>query len=1397
MSNGEQEQLITRIVQAVISAQPPTSRSPTPPKVDIPKLTMKNYVDWSKKMRYALMLHQLWVDPSKDTATLTADETTINKKAVLFLACYLDDQNSALVNQSNDNCFISAWNAIKKFHRPRTVLTDIYSSIQALQHQPGQSIESHLIELEAQFSRFHEIEEKVAENHLVAMILTSVRNSSDFRQVFDSALWSDENSLTISKVKNVLISTQRQQSNRNNQQALKATFNQPKAPERSSSFRKRHNRHPKDPAKGFKCPDCEMDNHDTRSCTKRNRSSSLVRRLSNIRGNTANTDTQQTDQNVTVAHAYTGIKSRLGYASDDVLDIDYTMNDNDFVMSGNLNQNYSAKTTDISVLPHSQINLNGSDITTAPCGNRIKKTNLPKSFQPCNKLNSFPHVNQINSQNFLANSVNSLNLNKTVNSNQHSLWIIDSGAAIHMTKSRHLLNSFVPYTGHTITVANGNSIPIKGYGNFKIIIKNNNVSYPVTLNGVAFAPDLSVNLISVKVLTSSGTSIKFTDRSCYIENSTTRIPFGNLTNSSYILKIVHSNNDSLSNFQASSCIHEWHRKMSHRNIDHIQKIKKVLNLNIDPCKCPPECESCFKGKFHSLPFPKVSEKPMSPRDVITSDVCGPFRTESLGGARYFVTFTCANSDYTEIATIKCKSQVKTELISYINRCKTQFGNCPKTIRTDRGGEFMDNEIQTFLKQNGINFQCSSPRCPEQNGISERKNRTLVEAIRTQLLSKNLPKFLWAEALHHAVNTFNAIPKKSEFSSPKEVFFGKSFNFAFIEFGSSVYFLTDPTNRSKLAERGSPGIFVGHDFNSKGYRIFSNGKIFVARHVKFLVTPKSPNAHVQPQSDNATDPSIDECPPTPEVEPINELRRSERIRSRRSNTCTKTPFEPKTYRQAIACADQNKWILAMQEELSSIEQNNTWTLCELPKHHTAIGCRWVFKIKLDENGNAVKYKARLVAQGFTQKFGVDYDEVFALVTRSATFRTLLTVASARKLIVQQYDVKTAFLNGSLHEEIYMKMPPGSEKSDKVFKLNKSLYGLKQAARVWNQTLHRAMTQAGFTQSKHDDCLYIYNNHDDVCYVIIHVDDMIFASNSLPLIETITASLNESFELKCLGEVKHYLGIQITSDQEKNFSICQSQYITKIAAEFQLEDSKGSKYPLDPGYHKLDDNNLLENNTEYRKIIGMLLYVSTNTRPDISASVGILAQRVLKPRQVDMTEAKRVIKYLLHTKDIKLHMFDPNHSTTLTAFADSDWAEDRTTRRSISGVICKVFGGPVSWSSRKQGVVSTSTTEAEFYALSETIHEIKWLQYILNDFHVSANNPITVNSDNQSTIKLIENEKFSSRTKHIDVRLHAVRECVYEGKIAINYCPTEDNVADLLTKPLAGTRIQHLRKLAQLY
>ena len=298
-----------------------------------------------------------------------------------------------------------------------------------------------------------------------------------------------------------------------------------------------------------------------------------------------------------------------------------------------------------------------------------------------------------------------------------------------------------------------------------------------------------------------------------------------------------------------------------------------------------------------------------------------------------------------------------------------------------------------------------------------------------------------------------------------------------------------------------------------------------------------------------------------------------------NSAILTP-DPSNFNEAISIKEEkSQWIDAMQQELKSIQENNTWVLVDLPPGRKAIGCKWVFKKKLNEKGEIERYKARLVAQGYNQKFGVDYDAVFAPVVKQTTTRILFSIAGKQKMHLYHFDVKTAFLNGDLQETIYMKQPPGfisNENQNKVCLLRKSLYGLKQAARSWNQCIHKALIEFKFKQSLMDPCLYIRKTKEGLDYLLIYVDDMIVASKNVNFIEEIFKMLNSKFVMSNLGPIKHYLGMEIKQDKDGNYLLSQEQYIKKIVNEFGLQESKDSDIPLIPSYNKtLESEKLIDN------------------------------------------------------------------------------------------------------------------------------------------------------------------------------------------------------------------------------
>lgn len=1074
------------------------------------------------------------------------------------------------------------------------------------------------------------------------------------------------------------------------------------------------------------------------------------------------------------------------------------------------------------------------------------KRNCPIRLAVLSSNNDNSHQNQVNKRSKKYYSCLSL-----INASTGE-WFIDSGCTQHMTCDRIFFTHIDSKIDGKVEVASGQLLHVQGQGNVKLEIQPlHNNSLDLELTDVLYVPDLECNLISVRQLIAHGLQIVFCDDYCLIVDKDDIFPLAKCKNGLYRLEIKRRNN-------AKLCIHDWHRRLAHRNLQDIQ-VMKEQGLCVERCDCSDQCESCILGKMAKLPFDKVSTPVEKLLDVVVTDVCGPLSVEGLKHERYFITFTDLFSKFCTVYFMKTKDESKKYVKVFVERMKNLKKDKPKTIRSDRGGEYLDKELQEYLAMEGIKFECTVGYAPEQNGVSERKNRTLVEAARTLLVDSRIPKCFWPEAVHHSNYVFNRISSRRQNESPYERFYGKQPSLKeILDFGSYVYVKIPDVKRTKLDVKIEKMRYVGVDESSKGFRVADVARrtVKVSREVRFLegsmndkLTFYDDNEELSVRDENNVNENIvvnnfdvnnfcneidisdavqneltnenvveeqivvQEENDRMNTQENNNFDQDLQIQVRRSSRQNRGEmpvrfndyycysagdarkfYEPSTFEEAISCNEREKWYAAMLDELKSIENNETWILSELPENRRAVGCKWVYKLKYDEKGNVCQYKARLVAQGFSQKYGQDYDEVFAPVASSVSFRLLLSVAGVKGFQVKHFDVRSAFLNGVLEEDIYMRQPPGFSKGDQVLKLKKSIYGLKQAARVWNLALHRALLKCGCTQSTNDKCLYVLRKNNDVCYVLIHVDDLLLSSSTSELIDRVYQELSSSFELKNLGDVKQYLGINVTKDNQGHFCIDQRNYIERIVAEIGLKDSKVSSYPIDQGYFKNIDSPSLPSNDQYRKIIGMLLYLSTNSRPDVAASVSILSQKVSKPTVYDMNEAKRVVRYLKGSMDLKLHLSGEGVRKDLYAYADANFAEDVIHGKSNSGLFIGINGGALTWHCHKQQVVALSTTEAEYIALCEAGKELVWVKRLCKDFDIDVSTATPVYEDNQSCIKMILNDSQSNRTKHIRVKYHYTRDLVEAGEIRIVYCPTENNIADMLTKPLGPVRLSYLRKRA---
>lgn len=494
-------------------------------------------------------------------------------------------------------------------------------------------------------------------------------------------------------------------------------------------------------------------------------------------------------------------------------------------------------------------------------------------------------------------------------------------------------------------------------------------------------------------------------------------------------------------------------------------------------------------------------------------------------------------------------------------------------------------------------------------------------------------------------------------------------------------------------------------------------------------------------------------------------------------------------------DRSQWESAIRDELSSLKLNNSWTFVPRPENKNIVDCKWIFTIKHDEFGKPLRYKARLVARGFSQEYLMDYNETFAPVARIASFRFILSFANQFNLLVHHMDVKTAFLNGELKEDIYMKVPEGiSCPNNYVCKLNKALYGLKQAARCWFEVFERSLKEKGFQNSSVDRCIYLLDNGDvhKNIYLVLYVDDLVIVCADIETMNNFKRYLMSKFKMTDLKEIKLFLGIKITRHANE-ITLDQSVYIKTVLNKFNMHDCKPVKTPIENKLNYDALNSEEKYNAPCRNVIGCLMYVMLCTRPDLSTSVNILSRYTNKNNKELWQCLKRVLRYLKGTVDLKLSYKRCAYNNILCGYVDSDWGgSDSNDRKSTTGYLFKLFEHcSITWSTKRQISVAASSTEAEYMALYEAVREALWLKSLAVSIKIDIDKPIIIYEDNNGCISIANNPTNHKRTKHIDIKYHFSREQIEKNVIKLNYIPTGQQLADVLTKPLPAITFQEMR------
>ena len=487
----------------------------------------------------------------------------------------------------------------------------------------------------------------------------------------------------------------------------------------------------------------------------------------------------------------------------------------------------------------------------------------------------------------------------------------------------------------------------------------------------------------------------------------------------------------------------------------------------------------------------------------------------------------------------------------------------------------------------------------------------------------------------------------------------------------------------------------------------------------------------------------------------------------------------------------EWREAMQAEMKMIEGNKTWELVEKPENKNAIGVKWIFRTKYNVDGTVNKYKARLVVKGYVQQPGIDYGDTFAPVARMDTIRLLLAISANKGWKVFHMDVKSAFLNGILHEEVYVEQPegfivPGEE--DKVYRLHKALYGLKQAPRAWYSRVDTYFVQQGFKRSENEHTLYVKS--DGSLLVSLYVDDLLVTGCDLQQILNFKCDMEKEFAMSDLGLMKYFLGIEVWQYSHGIF-LSQKKYGHDLLKKFHMENSKSVATPIVQNQKfEMKDGAAKVECSAYRSLIGSLLYLCAS-RPDIMFAVSLLSRFMHSPSQIHFSAAKRVLRYIKGTADYGVWFFKIEGGK-LEGYTDSDWAGSKDDMKSISGYLFSYGSGPFSWNSKKQGVVAQSTAEAEYVSAAAAANQALWLRKLLNDLNERQEEATVIFCDNKSAICIAENPIQHGRTKHISVKYHAIREAERNGEVKLVHCSSDDQLADILTKALPKNRFETLRE-----
>ena len=1033
-----------------------------------------------------------------------------------------------------------------------------------------------------------------------------------------------------------------------------------------------------------------------------------------------------------------------------------------------------------------------------------------------------------------------------INISTSTSWVLDTGCGSHICTSVQGLQRSRTLAKNDVDLRVGNGARVAA-----LAVGTRILSLPsgldLILEDCYVVPSLTKNIISVSCLDKMGFELIIKNKCCSFYLNGIFYGSAQLINGLYILDQeapIYNINTKRSKTNDSNQTYLWHCRLGHINEKRISQLHKDGLLDSFVLEQYEVCKSCLLGKMTKSPFTGKGERASDLLGLIHSDVCGPMNVQARGGYSYFITFTDDFSRYGYVYLMHHKSEALEKFKEFKNEVQNQLGKSIKALRSDRGGEYLSHEFDDLLKECGIVSQLTPPGTPQWNGVSERRNRTLLDMVRSMMSHADLPISFWGHALETAAFTLNRVPSKSVQKTPHEMWTGRRPSVSFMKiWGCEVY--NKRMTSTKLEPKSEKCIFVGYPKETKGYYFYNptENKVFVARTGVFLerefISRKESGNKVEldeiREPQNVNEPGEEHqqvsqgvAEQVPQgvveqetVEVTHAPRRSLRERSApdryygflvttHGDVLLMDEDEPTSYQEAVAGPESEKWLGAMRSEMDSMYVNQVWNLVDPPEGIKPIGCKWVFKKKIDMDGNVQTYKGRLVAKGYRQIHGVDYDETFSPVAMFKSIRILLAIAAFYDYEIWQMDVKTAFLNGNLEEDVYMIQPEGfvdPKDAGKVCKLKRSIYGLKQASRSWNLRFDDSIKEFGFIKNEDEPCVYKKVSGSTIVFLVLYVDDILIMGNDIPTLQSVKTWLGSCFSMKDLGEATYILGVKIYRDRSRRLlGLSQSTYIDKVLKRFSMEESKKGFLPMRHGVSlskemcpSTPQERDRMSRIPYASAIGSIMYAMICTRPDVSYALSMTSRYQVDPGEQHWIAVKNILKYLRRTKDTFL-IYGGEEELSVKGYTDASFQTDRDDSRSQSGFVFCLNGGAVSWKSSKQDTVADSTTEAEYIAASDAAKEAVWIKKFITELGVvpSISDAVELRCDNNGAIAQAREPRSHQRSKHILRRYHLIREIIDRKDVEIMRVPTDDNIADPLTKALSQQKHdRHTRSLGIRY